>query len=66
LLTSLPSHSLEYLVQNASRFWASGFAPTDSDILESRATTMGISESTFAVKDMVRQDQTLPIALVQG
>lgn len=48
--------SLEYLVQNASRFWATGFAPTDSDILVSRSTTMGISESTFTVKDMVSEE----------
>lgn len=46
--------SLEYLVQNASRFWAEDFVPTDADILAARATTTGILESSFKVRDMVR------------
>jgi len=42
-----------YLFDNASRFWAKGYVPTESDILRVRLRTTGIVEKQIAVDKVI-------------
>jgi guanine nucleotide-binding protein subunit alpha, other len=51
LKCALVSPSLQYFLPQLARLFASDYKPTDEDIVNTRARTVGITETSFSLRD---------------